>query len=146
MQIRSNTCSELINNAYEKDRINIPKAPALGLLLEKPLFEQYNKSIKVAIEKDDTLERDLIDFSLYQNEIDEFKQKWIYNAISKEEKEGSVFGMWLAVVDACWSDYSWYLTGNGTLDHTRKPEELFKKGVPVKERAEVILAANGNHE
>jgi hypothetical protein len=92
------------------------------------------------------LERDLIDFSLYDKEITEFKQKWIYNAISREENELSVFGMWLAVIDACWSDYSWYLTQDGSLDLSKKPEELFKKGVQLKERADVILAAAGNED
>jgi hypothetical protein len=38
------------------------------------------------------------------------------------------------------------LTQDGSLDLSKKPEELFKKGVQLKERADVILAAAGNED
>lgn len=45
---RSQGSASLVNKTYESTRIRIPKAPALGLLLEEPVFETYNQKIATA--------------------------------------------------------------------------------------------------
>jgi tRNA pseudouridine38-40 synthase len=43
MVMRTKTPLELVDRCFGEERINIPKAPALGLLLERPVFDKYNK-------------------------------------------------------------------------------------------------------
>jgi len=45
LAIRSGTPASLISKTFGPEKLNIPKAPALGLLLERPIFETYNKRI-----------------------------------------------------------------------------------------------------
>jgi tRNA pseudouridine38-40 synthase len=85
--------------------VHIPKSPALGLLLEEPVFERYNKKIATANAKwkdaassggketDDDAEhvanfiREPVDFEKHQSTIEEFKQNYIYDAMRKTEEE-----------------------------------------------------------
>jgi tRNA pseudouridine38-40 synthase len=73
-----------ISQSYGDDRISIPKAPSLGLLLERPVFDNYNQKAK------DSFERPAIDFANYEKEIQQFKDEHIYQRIfDLEEKENS---------------------------------------------------------
>lgn len=75
-----------ILDCFGPTRMNIPKAPALGLLLENPVYESYN----TVLEK---FGYNPIDFSKYQTEMDTFKMKFIYDKIYAEEtKENSFHG------------------------------------------------------
>lgn len=69
-----------INESFGPTRIGIPKAPSVGLLLERPVFDLYNK-------KAPGLNRDAISFDKYEAEINEFKQREIYTRIFNEEEE-----------------------------------------------------------
>lgn len=74
----------IIKESYGPTRISIPKAPGLGLLLERPVFESYSKKAQGAFD------REPLNFTKFEKEIDEFKQKQIYNRIyDTEEKENS---------------------------------------------------------
>ncbi|KAG4219730.1 hypothetical protein PC116_g31791, partial [Phytophthora cactorum] len=73
-----------IDESYGPARISIPKAPSLGLLLERPVFESYNKRAR---EQYNLAE---LDFGNYEKEIREFKDEHIYRRIFElEEKENS---------------------------------------------------------
>lgn len=73
-----------IRESYGPKRISIPKAPGLGLLLERPVFETYSKKAK------DSFGKEALDFSNYEKEIEEFKHKQIYTRIwETEENEAS---------------------------------------------------------
>ena len=76
----------LIQNSYGPKKIHIPKAPALGLLLEAPQFGFYNNRIN---NKTGGLqgERDPIDWDKYAAEMQEFKLKWIYEKLRQDELE-----------------------------------------------------------
>lgn len=82
-----------IEQAYGTQKINIPKAPALGLLLESPVFEGYNKKLQ-----------DFgylpIEFSNYEAEIEAFKMKHIYDKIYKEEVDENVFNAFFSYIDS----------------------------------------------
>jgi tRNA pseudouridine38-40 synthase len=78
--VRAGTPVERISQSFGPDRIAIPKAPGLGLLLERPVFEGYNRK---AI---DTLGKDPIDFDKYDEKIQAFKDKEIYQRIFEVEE------------------------------------------------------------
>jgi tRNA pseudouridine38-40 synthase len=65
--------------------IHIPKAPPLGLLLEAPQFGSYNARIKD--QKDPQAERDPIDWAVYNDQMQEFKLKFIYEKLRQDELE-----------------------------------------------------------
>ncbi|KAJ1341004.1 tRNA pseudouridine(38-40) synthase [Batrachochytrium salamandrivorans] len=116
MMMRTDTPAALIKNAFTSTRINIPKAPALGLLLERPLFENYNKQIQPK-----GTDRDLIDFDNYTDLITKFKDEWIYKAQAEEELKEGHFNEWTRVVDANSDDYGWYLSSDGSILEAYKP-------------------------
>jgi len=80
MVVRCGADPERMKESYENTKIAIPKAPGLGLLLERPVFDSYNK-------KAADLGREAIDFSKHEAEINEFKQREIYDRIFREEEE-----------------------------------------------------------
>ncbi|AMD21376.1 HER097Wp [Eremothecium sinecaudum] len=84
---------ERISQAYGPPKINIPKAPALGLLLESPVYEGYNKKLQ-------EFGYDPIDFTKYQKEIDAFKMVNIYDKIYSEEIQENVFNAFFCYIDA----------------------------------------------
>ncbi|GJJ11006.1 hypothetical protein Clacol_005235 [Clathrus columnatus] len=88
---RTNTPSDIIDATYGPSKVVVPKAPALGLLLERPLFENYNKKVKEANEKlsssDDPAYRPIINFDPYQDIIEQFKQDQIYSRMRAQESK-----------------------------------------------------------
>jgi tRNA pseudouridine38-40 synthase len=78
--VRCGASKDIIKASYGPANISIPKAPALGLLLERPVFDSYNeKAVK-------EFNREKIDFDKYQKEIDEFKQREIYDRMFRDEE------------------------------------------------------------
>ena len=69
-----------IQDSYMASKISIPKAPGLGLLLERPVFDTYNERLV------GKFDREPIDFSKYDKEMQEFKQREIYERIFREEE------------------------------------------------------------
>lgn len=83
--VRCGCDPERIVDAYGKTKISIPKAPGLGLLLERPVFDSYNKKAERELKKE------LIDFSAYEKEIEEFKEREIYQRIYREEEATNAY-------------------------------------------------------
>lgn len=79
--VRTETPLLLLDKTFESTKINIPKAPALGLLLDRPVFQLYNDRMD-AIEN-----RSSIDFDLYAKEIKLFKKDYIYKEIFEQENQ-----------------------------------------------------------
>jgi tRNA pseudouridine38-40 synthase len=83
MVVRCGAPLDLITQSYGPRRISIPKAPGLGLMLERPMFTEYNK-------KAAGLGREAIDFAKYEDQITKFKDEHIYKRMFEvEEKENS---------------------------------------------------------
>lgn len=83
LTVRCGTDPEIMDKSFGNEVVRIPKAPGLGLLLERPVFESYNaKSAKQH-------GRDPIDFERYNDKIEAFKEKEIYQRIFREEAEGN---------------------------------------------------------
>lgn len=79
--VRSATPLQRMKESFEETRIAIPKAPGLGLLLERPVFEGYSRKAV------DTLGRDPIDFGKFDDELQAFKDRQIYQRIFELEEE-----------------------------------------------------------
>ena len=102
---RSQGSPSLVPYLYTNNRVRIPKSPALGLLLEEPVFESYNRKITTANTKwkdaassggketeDDgdhaqNFLREPIDFDKHKSAIEEFKSKFIYETMRTTEDE-----------------------------------------------------------
>ncbi|KAI9594963.1 pseudouridine synthase [Syncephalis fuscata] len=91
--VRSETPFTVIPQSFEATRINIPKAPGLGLLLEQTVFGSYNRK---CIETG----REQVTFEKYQDKIDAFKRAYIYERIVEEEIAVNEFDSWIKSVDA----------------------------------------------
>jgi tRNA pseudouridine38-40 synthase len=83
LTVRCGTNPNIMMESFGNNIVRIPKAPGLGLLLERPVFDSYNeKSAKQAgWEK--------VDFNKYNDKIEEFKEREIYQRIFREEAQGN---------------------------------------------------------
>lgn len=87
--VRGLTTTETIERSWTEDRIDIPMAPGLGLLLDTVHYDRYNERYG----KDGLHE--LLGWSDLSDQINEFKDKFIYpNIVTTELKENSMF-TWL---------------------------------------------------
>ncbi|KAJ3246932.1 tRNA pseudouridine synthase 1 [Chytriomyces hyalinus] len=116
MLVRTGTPANLVARVYKDEKINIPKAPALGLLLRKPLFDSYNKT-----HKEKHADRPEIDFEPYQHLIGPLVEEWINKDMYKEEIEKHVYKGWLDGIDMRNLDYAWWLTKDGSIRTDLKP-------------------------
>jgi len=77
---------------YGPRMVMVPKMPALGLLLEYPIFDSYNKKVTSINEKLEPSHPDYrpeINFEQHRESIDAFKQTFIYdNMRSIEDRDG----------------------------------------------------------
>lgn len=78
--VRCGCDPQRIHDTYGSTKIAIPKAPGLGLLLERPIFDSYNKRAA-------DMDKEAIDFGKFEDAISEFKQREIYDRIFREEEE-----------------------------------------------------------
>ncbi len=101
-----------IQDSYMADRLNIPKAPSLGLLLERPVFEAYN-------EKLEEFGYNKIEFDRYDKEMEEFKQREIYERIFREEERDHTFHSFFTGLDNTRSLQLLYLSSVG-VEATKK--------------------------
>lgn len=91
--LRTNCPMSRIVETFQEPKINIPKAPALGLLLERPVFDAYNERLQ------NKFGYDPISFDPYADQIDKFKTENIYNQIFTQESEEHVFHQFFDFID-----------------------------------------------
>ncbi|KAH0605191.1 uncharacterized protein H6S33_005173 [Morchella sextelata] len=107
MVVRTGCPIERIEQTFRSRKITIPKAPSLGLLLEYPVFESYNKS---AVEAHS---REPINFTLYSKEIDAFREKMIYSKLFEDERNGNIYTGFVHFLDSFKSPHFTYLSSTG---------------------------------
>ena len=77
---------------YGPKRVFIPKMPALGLLLEEPLFDSYNErmaTLNENLQPTDAEYRPAIDFDIHREKMNAFKEEYIYrNMREVEDRDG----------------------------------------------------------
>jgi tRNA pseudouridine38-40 synthase len=106
--------------SFGPERFSIPKVPGLGLLLDHPVFESYNK---VQAPK---FEREKLDFDKFKDQIDAFKKEFIYQHIYEEEERENEFQRFFNHVDNFKESTFLFVTSGGL--------EAVKKGVQGKEK------------
>ncbi|RAL02290.1 pseudouridine synthase PUS2 [Aspergillus ibericus CBS 121593] len=106
MVVRCGCDPQRIVETYGANKIAIPKAPGLGLLLERPVFNSYNRK---------TLEtgKEPIDFDKHADTINEFKQREIYDRIFREEEESNAFSAFFGHLDHYSQEEFLYITSGG---------------------------------
>ena len=95
-----------VQDSYMANRLSIPKAPSLGLLLEYPVFEVYN-------EKLEGFGYNKIDFGRYEGEMEAFKQRQIYERVFREEERERIFHAFFTSLDNTRSSQLFYLSSMG---------------------------------
>ncbi|KAI8942057.1 hypothetical protein NX059_000158 [Plenodomus lindquistii] len=83
LTVRCGTNPKIMEESFGNTIVRIPKAPGLGLLLERPVFDSYNEKQARAAG------RESIDFKKFDKQIDEFKEREIYQRIFREEAQGN---------------------------------------------------------
>ncbi|KAI0018969.1 pseudouridine synthase [Xylariomycetidae sp. FL0641] len=96
-----------VDESYTAARISIPKAPALGLLLERPVFDVYNQRAV------DSLNLQPLDFAKYEKEIQQFKETQIYQRIFEQEERENSFHTFFNQIDNFKSNYFLWVTADG---------------------------------
>ncbi|KAJ8099854.1 pseudouridine synthase [Lipomyces tetrasporus] len=106
--VRCGAPLDRINEAFHRRKINIPKAPALGLLLERPVYANFNERLK-------SFGRDAVSFDAYNDQMEEFKMKYIYDKIYAEEAKENIFYGFFGFIDNFKGDVHLfdYLTAKG---------------------------------
>lgn len=99
---RTGTSPKVLEEMFGPRKVVVPKAPALGLLLEQPLFESYNRKvadINAKLESDvDPNYRPEIDFERHRSVIEQFKQGQIYSRMrTQEENDATQVLAWLLI-------------------------------------------------
>ncbi|TVY34939.1 tRNA pseudouridine synthase [Lachnellula subtilissima] len=105
--VRCGTDLSVMTDSFGHAPISIPKAPGLGLLLERPVFDSYNEQ---AVSK---FEREKIDFDKWKAEMEEFKQREIYDRIFREEERDHQFHAFFHHIDCFRSDFFLWVTAGG---------------------------------
>jgi len=81
---------EILETAWDKEMIDIPKAPGLGLMLDRIHYDRYNKRYA----EDDGLHDDL-DWAGQEKEVEKFKEECIFSDIIQTEIQEKSMVKWL---------------------------------------------------
>ncbi|KAI0676070.1 pseudouridine synthase [Trametes maxima] len=103
LSCRTNTPPQIIEELYGPRQVFIPKMPALGLLLEYPIFESYSRrvaGVNAKLQPGDPEFRAPIDFEVHRAQLDDFKQNRIYLKMRSIEDRHGIFDGWVRSIDA----------------------------------------------
>jgi len=134
---RTGTPPQIIEELYGPRRVFIPKMPSLGLLLEHPIFESYNrkvKSVNEGLSPEDAEFRPLIDFDIHREEIDQFRQTYIYDRMREAEDRRAIFDAWVRSTDAYSGDDLLYLNPKGVIPSAAVVNKSERRKNPFRER------------
>ncbi|OJT07586.1 tRNA pseudouridine synthase 1 [Trametes pubescens] len=93
---RDRSCQRFLKSIelYGPRPVFIPKMPALGLLLEYPIFESYSRRVQgvnAKLKEDDAEYRAPIDFELHRAQLDDFKEHHIYAKMRSIEDQHGMY-------------------------------------------------------
>jgi len=128
--VRCGASKNLIQETYGPANISIPKAPSLGLLLERPVFDTYNQ--RAAQE----YMREKIDFNKYEKEMNEFKQREIYDRLFREEEKDHQFHAFFHHIDHFRTDYFLWITASG-ISAAKQSKAVSRNDDPSDDEADV---------
>ncbi|KAF9269171.1 pseudouridine synthase [Marasmius fiardii PR-910] len=152
MICRTQTPSTIIDHLYTLTPVHIPKMPALGLLLEYPVFDLYSKKLDKANEKldgpSDPQYRHPISFEKYSEEMTAFKQKYIYDNMRDIEDRKALFDAWIRSVDGYGGGDLLYFNPAGTIPEVSVVKKGEKREKPFREQRKFNMTsfAGDDHE
>lgn len=85
--MRGHTTAETITKSYSPDRLDIPMAPGLGLILECLHYDRYNTRYGSDHEK--------LEWDDVETNVNEFKENYIYPTIIDTEINEKSMDLWL---------------------------------------------------
>lgn len=94
LMVRSSCPTSRMEHSFTDVKLNIPKAPSLGLLLERPIFDVYNQRAQ------DLTDKEKIELEDMDQVIANFKMHNIYDKIYSEEERENPFHTFLSSLDA----------------------------------------------
>ena len=140
-------------------RLNIPKAPALGLLLEQPQFESYNRKIGAQVGQADVFAsrkgahstekgeggsataaeaeggdypvREQVEYSGIDDAVEKFKREVVFLAMHTEEEKDDTYAKWLNLHDSQLGDDFDYLNAKGVIRECLSPHCVVLRRVPA---------------
>ncbi|KAJ7464571.1 pseudouridine synthase [Mycena latifolia] len=133
---RTGTPPQIIDELYGPRDVFIPKMPALGLLLEEPIFDSYNARVARINEKltpEHADYRPPIDFASHREAIAAFKQTHIYENMRRVEDRDGLFDAWIRMVDGYAGNDLLYLNPKGTIPPAAVVKDRHRK-MPFKEK------------
>ncbi|KAK4048363.1 tRNA pseudouridine synthase 1 [Microbotryomycetes sp. JL221] len=162
LAVRSGTPASLVAETFGPSRIHIPKAPALGLVLIGPEYQEYNKRIQHSNKKSQGLKQGgrISDKEADENmreavgveqeselldKINQFKRESLYGPMREREATENVFSKWLNYLDVLIGQDFEYLNPKGVIP----PSAVYQKGQdPEKNRLAPAAApkAAGDNE
>jgi len=134
---RTGTPPQILEELYGPRIVFIPKMPALGLLLEYPIFESYSRrvtSVNDKLESSDLDYRPPIDFETHRKAIDHFKQEHIYSRMRSIEDHDGIFDAWIRSIDAYAGNDLLYLNLKGIIPASAVFKRGERRANPFKER------------
>ncbi|KAL0577291.1 tRNA pseudouridine synthase 1 [Marasmius crinis-equi] len=145
MICRTQTPSSIIDQLYTLTTVNVPKMPALGLLLEYPVFDLYTKKLEAANEKydgpSDPGYREPISFEKYADQMSAFKQKYIYDNMRSIEDRKGLFDAWIRSVDAYAGGDLLYFNPAGTIPEASVVKRGERREKPFREQRKFNLTS-----
>jgi len=135
--VRTGTPAQIIDELYGPRMVFIPKMPSLGLLLEYPIFDAYNRKIAFGNEKLQSTEPDYrlpIDFEVHRTEMELFKEQHIYSRMRTIEDKDALFDAWIRSVDSYTGNDLSYLNPKGSIPATAVIKKNERRPNPFRER------------
>lgn len=90
IMLKSGASLAVVDKAYEATKVNIPKAPGLGLYLAETHFNGY----KAKLDKLSSPHPPIL-YDNYKSSIEQFKERLIWSEIYEREYETHHFYSWL---------------------------------------------------
>ncbi|KAI9510491.1 pseudouridine synthase [Russula earlei] len=137
LSCRTGTPPQIIEELYGPRQVFIPKMPALGLLLEYPIFESYNRkiaSVNEGLSAEDAEFRPPVDFDIHHSKIEEFKQTYIYDKMREAEDRKAVFDAWMRSTDAYSGDDLLYFNPKGVIPTAAVVKRSERRKNPFREK------------
>ncbi|KAJ3410288.1 tRNA pseudouridine synthase 1 [Chytridiales sp. JEL 0842] len=109
MVIRTNTPRSVVGNSFGVAKIEIPEAPANGLILDQPFYDEYNDAPTRSGYGSKIL------FDGEKSDIERFRKAQIHDKIYRDEEDMMLFGEWLRSVDTYAFLYTHFLNDRGLI-------------------------------
>ncbi|KAI8835726.1 pseudouridine synthase [Chytridium lagenaria] len=98
--VRTNTPRSIVANSFGFAQVDLPEAPAIGLICDEPFYLDYNNNPNLS-------ERAKVSFTTEKSEVERFQQEYMY------------FDAWLRSVDRFAFLYHFFLNSRGLVNPRR---------------------------